>query len=122
MSLRVLYVDDEEDLREVAQMSLELDPEIEVRACASGAAAIEEIDAWHPDLILMDVMMPDMDGPETLRRMRARGVAVPIVFVTARAAHTDVQQLTALGADGVVAKPFNPLQLATQVRRYLDSG
>jgi CheY-like chemotaxis protein len=116
---RVLYVDDEDDLREVAQMSLELDPEIGVRCSASGAEALDELGNWQPDLILMDVMMPEMDGPVTLARIRARGESPPVVFITARAGANDTARLMALGALGVIPKPFDPMSLAATVRHYL---
>lgn len=121
MTWHLLYVDDEADLREVAQMSLELDPDFEVRCCASGAEAVEDVRTRRPDLVLLDVMMPAMDGPTTLQRIRELpGRDMPIVFITARAADGDAAKLMALGAAGVIAKPFDPMQLAPQVRRYLE--
>lgn len=122
MGWRVLYVDDEEDLREVAQMSLELDPDFEVRCCASGTEALAELERWHPHLVLMDVMMPEMDGPATLERILARGDSPPVVFITARAGENDAAQFRAMGADGVIAKPFDALGLAAQVRAYLPEA
>ena len=87
MPARILYVDDEDDIREIAQMSLELEPEFEVRSCSSGAAALTDAAAWHPDLILLDVMMPDMDGPETLKRLAASPLtaSIPVAFITGEA-------------------------------------
>ena len=120
MSFRILYVDDEPDLREIAQMSLELEPNFEVRCCAGGAEALEVARSWPPDLVLLDVMMPDMDGPQTLSRLRqAFGDALPVVFITARAGESESARLMALGAQGVIAKPFDPMQLADQVGSYL---
>ncbi len=118
---RILYVDDEPDIREVAQLALELDPEFEVRSCASGAEALELAPAWQPDLILLDVMMPIMDGPAVLARLRAlpETKATPVVFITARTQQQEVAQLQALGAEGVIAKPFDPMSLARQVRELL---
>jgi CheY-like chemotaxis protein len=86
-SVRVLHVDDEPDIRTVVEMSLGLDPAFAVRSCASGGDAITAAADWPPDLILLDVMMPDMDGPTTLTRMRARPqiARVPVVFLTVRA-------------------------------------
>ena len=122
MSWKVLYVDDEPDLREIAQMSLELDPELEVRCCATGEQALREAAQWHPHLVLLDVMMPVMDGPQTLQRLRQeRGYEIKVVFITARAGENDVEQLRSLGALGVIAKPFDPLQLAQQVRTFIRS-
>ncbi len=120
MMLKILYVDDEPDLREIAQMSLELDPQLTVRCCATGKEALEQAKAWQPDLVLLDVMMPGMDGPMTLSRMHQEiGPELPIVFITARAGERDALQLLSLGAIGVIAKPFDPLTLAARLREYL---
>lgn len=121
MSIRILYVDDESDIREVASMSLELDPELEVRTCASGAEALAEAPDWQPALILLDVMMPGMDGPSTLAALKAgpETADIPVVFITARAQPQEVEMLKALGARGVISKPFDPMNLAQQVREYL---
>lgn len=118
---RVLYVDDEEDIAEVAAMALELDPEFEVRTCFSGALAVAEAAAWRPDIILLDVMMPGMDGPTTLGKLRgqAETAQTPIIFITARTQAQEVNALKELGAAGVIAKPFDPMALASMVRERL---
>jgi len=122
MPARILYVDDEDDIREIAQMSLELEPEFEVRSCSSGAAALTDAAAWHPDLILLDVMMPDMDGPETLKRLAASPLtaSIPVAFITVRTQTHQVERYLAMGAIGVIAKPFDPLALAGEVRKLLS--
>lgn len=121
-TFRVLYVDDEADIREVAVMSLALDPALDVQNCASGQEALTVAAAWQPHLILLDVMMPEMDGPETLARLRAseqtRGI--PVVFITARTQAYEIERFLSFGAIGVIAKPFDPMELAAQARRYLD--
>ena len=124
MPARILYVDDEDDIREIAQMSLELEPEFEVRSCASGAAALVDAAAWQPGLILLDVMMPDMDGPETLKRLAASQptASIPVVFITARTQTHEVERYLNMGAVGVIAKPFDPLALAGEVRKLLASA
>src|SRR5262245_42644640 len=101
---RLLYVDDEADIQEVVAMSLELDAGFDVRTCGSGADAIAIARAFRPHLSLLDVMMPDMDGPTTLSRLRAdRELAdMPVVFVTAKAQTTEVERLRALGAINVI--------------------
>ena len=121
MTIRILYVDDEPDIREVACLSLGLDPEFEVRDCAGGAEALEAMRDWRPDLILLDVMMPGMDGPTTFVRLRDIDEAgtVPIVFITARTQERDVARLRGLGAAGVIEKPFDPMTLASQARRFV---
>jgi len=118
---RILYVDDEADIREVAQLSLELDPDLEVRTCASGVEAIEQAAAWQPDLILLDVMMPGMDGPTVLARLRAQDSteAIPVIFITARTQQSEVCGFQELGVRGVLAKPFDPMTLAVRVHEFL---
>lgn len=123
LARKILYVDDEADIREVAKMSLEIDPAFQVRQCASGPEALTAAVDWQPDLILLDVMMPAMDGPETLERLRANPVTagIPVVFITARTQSNDVSRFLELGAVGVIAKPFDPMSLARDVAGYLPS-
>lgn len=118
---RILYVDDEEDIREVATMSLELDPDFSVKACSSGQQALEVARTWNPHLILLDVMMPGMDGPRTLSMLRAHPCThhIPVLFFTAKVQAAETDKLRALGAEGVLAKPFDPMTLAAQVRAFL---
>lgn len=121
MPARILYVDDEDDIREIAQMSLELDPEFEVRCSSSGAKALSDAADWRPDLILLDVMMPDMDGPETLKRLADSPLtaSIPVAFITARTQTHQVERYLAMGAVGVIAKPFDPMALAGEVKNLL---
>lgn len=113
-SLRVLYVDDEDDIREIAVFGLELGGDLEVRSCSGGAQAVQEAAEWRPDLILLDVMMPGMDGPTTMQHIRAQPHCgeIPIAFITARAHSDETRRLMELGAAGVIPKPFDPLTLA----------
>jgi CheY-like chemotaxis protein len=122
--LRILHVDDEPDIREVVELSLGLDPAFTVRSCASGGDALAMVANWRPDLILCDVMMPVMDGPATLARLRQSPATarIPVVFMTARAQTRETGHFKSLGASGVIAKPFDPLTLATFVRRQLHTA
>jgi CheY-like chemotaxis protein len=121
MSHRILYVDDEPDMQDIVSLSLEREPSFDIRSCGSGRDALQIVADWLPDLILLDVMMPDMDGPTTLVRLRETAAlrGVPVVFVTARSHAAEVARLMALGAAGVIAKPFSPLKLAATVKAYL---
>jgi CheY-like chemotaxis protein len=121
--IRILHVDDESDIREVVDLSLSLDPDFTVRACASGGEAIQTASEWSPLLILLDVMMPGMDGPTTLSHLRKdpRTSAIPVVFMTARAQASEVAQFISLGAQGVISKPFDPMTLASQVQTHLQA-
>jgi len=119
-ALRVLHVDDEPDIREVVQLSLSLDPEFTVRSCPSGRDGLDAANEWSPDLILLDVMMPAMDGPATLAHLRQspKTAGIPVVFMTARAQPRELEHFVSLGAEGVIAKPFDPMTLAASVRQY----
>lgn len=123
--LKILHVDDEPDIREVASMALEIDTDIEARSVSSGAAALEMLaEDWRPDVILLDVMMPELDGPGTLERLRRLdGCAdMPVIFMTARAQTNEQDRYVALGAIAVITKPFDPMTLASQVRDHLASA
>src|SRR5690348_4693730 len=125
-ALKILYVDDEPDIREIALFALGLDPEIEVRSADSGPAALDLLAGcgWRPDLVLLDVMMPGMDGPATLAEMRRVGGCAdcPVVFITARAQPQELVALTEQGVLGVITKPFQPMTLAREVRRILEDA
>jgi CheY-like chemotaxis protein len=120
-ALRILHVDDEADIREVVELSLGLDPAFSVRGCPSGADALTAAADWSPALILCDVMMPVMDGPATLACLRnnPRTVHIPLVFMTGWIGPREVEGLKALGAVGVIAKPFDPMTLAEAIRGHL---
>jgi CheY-like chemotaxis protein len=115
---RILYIEDEADLQWLVKHILESAGGFEVLVCGSGAEGLRCMESFAPDLVLLDVMMPEMDGFGVLRALRARPevAAVPVVFLTARAQEGD--EYRALGADGVIAKPFEPNVLVEQVRVY----
>jgi CheY-like chemotaxis protein len=113
----VLYVDDDPDIREVVQATLCLISGLDVYTAGSGEAAIALACELRPDVILMDVMMPDLDGPATLKRMReiAPTIEIPVIFLTAKILPAEVARLFQLGAIGVIAKPFDPLKLGDEM-------
>ena len=118
---RILHVDDEADIREVVAIALSLDPDFVSRSCATGEEALAQASSWMPDLVLMDVMMPAMDGPETLARLRESPdtAEIPVVFMTARAQSRELDRLESLGAVGVIPKPFDPMTLAASVKAHI---
>jgi CheY-like chemotaxis protein len=119
--LHVLFADDEPDIREIIAVSLQRDPFFAVRGCASGSEALAAAIEWRPDLALLDVIMPELDGPGVLAQLRAdrRTAPIPVIFVTARAQRNEREHLRALGAAGVIAKPFDAMGLAAEVRRFV---
>jgi len=121
-ALRVLYVDDDPDLREVVVASLGLDPDFVTRSCSSGQEALAVAADWPPDIIVLDVMMPVIDGPATLAHLRdnAQTAEIPVIFMTARAQSCELDFFRSLGAAGVISKPFDPMTLAASVRAYVQ--
>lgn len=115
---RVLFVEDDPDMQTVARVALEAIGGFTVQGCSSGVEALERVEAFAPDLILLDVMMPGMDGLETLKALRLLpgAAGVPVVFMTASAEAQDVSEYRAGGAVDVIAKPFDPLTLPATVR------
>ena len=117
---RILFVDDDEDIRTIAHLSLTAVGGWQVTLAASGPQAIELAQREQPDLIILDVMMPGMDGLATLQRLRGdeRTASIPVVFMTAKVQKTDVEHYRAAGA-GLIAKPFDPMGLSGEIGRIL---
>jgi len=120
---RVLYVDDEPDIRQIVQLALGLLPGITTHTADGGKQAIDMAREFRPDLVLLDVMMPDLDGPSTLMRLREdpQLKAIPVIFMTAKAMPQEVARFRAMGAAGVIAKPFDPMQLGKQILALWES-
>lgn len=114
----LLFVDDDDDIRTIGEMSLTLGTGWQITLARSGNEALVAAAHDPPDLILLDVMMPDLDGPATLLRLKSdpSTAAIPIVFLTARIQPHQVDEYLQMGAIGVIAKPFDPLGLADEIR------
>jgi CheY-like chemotaxis protein len=121
---RVMCVEDDADIRTVLEFSLGTLGRYEVCSCADGPAAIAAAPAFRPELVLLDVMMPMMTGPQTLQALRALpGMAgVPMVFLTAKAMPDEVERLLGYGATGVIVKPFDPVRLPQDLLIYWEHG
>lgn len=121
---RILYVEDESDIQAVAKLALEMVGGFTVKICSSGEQALREAPGFAPDIILLDVMMPGMDGPTTLTALRALPALadVPVAFMTAKVQPAEVAHYKTLGARDVIPKPFDPMTLAAQVRAIWESS
>jgi len=119
---RILYVEDEPDIRAIAQMALEAVGGFTVIACASGSEALASAPGANADLLLLDVMMPGMDGPSTLKALRELPATAntPVIFMTAKVQAAEVAQYRELGAIDVIHKPFDPMELAAQINRIWE--
>lgn len=118
----ILIIDDEEDIREVAQLSLEMTANWQVSLASSGAEGIDKAKSELPDAILLDVMMPEMDGIATFEKIQAEPALqnLPVILLTAKIQKTDQQKFAQMGVKGYISKPFDPLTLADKVAEKLD--
>lgn len=124
MTHRVLLIDDDESVRIIAEMSLTELGDWEVLTASGGEQGLETAKREQPDAILLDVMMPVVDGPTTLQRLMADPeiAGIPVVFMTAKVMPDEIKRLLALGAKGVIMKPFEPELLSGEVHRLLGHG
>ena len=115
---RICYVEDDEDIQRIVRMSLERVGKMTVALVSDPTRAIETITEFRPDLVMLDWMMPVMDGPTLFRQMKLRPETsgLPVVFITAKAAQRDLDELKSLGAAGTISKPFSPKDLPEQLR------
>jgi CheY-like chemotaxis protein len=121
LARRILVIDDENDVREVTQLSLEILGGWTVLTARSGKEGIDTAIAEQPEAILLDVMMPEMDGPTTLQQLQANTTTrhIPVIFLTGKVQATDQRRFAELGATAFIAKPFDPITLVSQVAAAL---
>jgi len=123
-----MYVDDDPDLQEIVRLGLEIGGGYEIKTCSSGQDALAQVEAFNPQLILLDVVMPDMSGTQTLEALHEIPVIkdVPVVFLTSKISSQQLSHYKKLGAAGVIRKPLNPMKLTGQVKevwhRHLKSS
>ena len=116
---KILVVDDEPTITRLLKLNLEKTGAYLVREENLGGKAHLAARDFKPDLILLDVMMPDMDGPSTLRVLQQQGVTIPVIFLTAKVQPADRQKFMQLGVRGIISKPFDPLTLGQQIKEML---
>ncbi len=118
---RLVLIDDEDDIREVLKHSIEYTKDWTVQDAAGGEAGLELVRRVHPDAVLLDVMMPDMDGREVFRRLRRdpETEGLPVIFITASLQKNEIRELEELRPAGVLAKPFDPLTIADEIAGIL---
>ena len=116
--IRICYVEDDEDIQRIVRMSLERVGKMTVAVVSDPTQAIATITEFRPDLVMLDWMMPVLDGPALFRQLKLRPdtAALPVVFITARASQADLDELKTLGAAGTISKPFSPKDLPDQLR------
>jgi len=119
---KILYVEDEPDIQAVAKLALEMVGGFTLEVCSSGQEALDKAAGFAPQLILLDVMMPGMDGPATLAALRESPDldAVPVIFMTAKVQPGEVAHYKELGAVDVIPKPFDPMDLSDTIRKIWE--
>jgi DNA-binding response OmpR family regulator len=120
--VKILIIDDDADIRSIARLSLSRLGGMEVIEAGSGAEGVRKAEDERPDVILLDMMMPTMDGLETLAALRSQAATAttPVIFLTAKAVGNQLERMTSLGAAGVLTKPFDPRTLSEDVRAFVD--
>ena len=115
---KIVYAEDEPDIRMIGEMALQMEG-WQIVACASGLEAIQIIKAQMPDLVILDVMMPGLDGPTTLKVLREnpKTASIPIVFMTAKVQSTEIDHFKKIGAHAVIPKPFDPMTLVNDIKK-----
>lgn len=121
MTRKVLVVDDDDDVRRLVALTLTRLAGHDVMEVSGGHSVVRLVQDWRPDAVILDVRMPAMDGPEVLSRLRAnpQTSSVPVVFLTAGARQSELSALAALGAQGVLDKPFDPVELSDRLHQLL---
>lgn len=124
VALRILLIEDDPDIQKMVELSLKYQGGHQVSVASGGKEGLEKANAVKPDLILLDVMMPEMDGYETCRRLKADPATqqIPVIFLSARAQQAEIQKGKDLGAIGYLVKPFDPMSLSSQLEALVKSA
>lgn len=123
-NLRILYAEDEPDVQTIVEISVWSTSSYEIKTCKNGKLLLECVEEYNPDLILLDVMMPEMDGPTTYKNLQANEKTknIPVIFITAKAQAHEVELFKETGVIGVVTKPFDPVTLCADIQNIWESS
>ena len=121
---RVMCIEDDPDIRMLIEFSLSTVGQLDVLSCSNGSQALASVTAFAPNLVLLDVMMPGLNGPETLKALRQMPAmkGVPVVFMTAQVMPADLEQLLLHGVAGLIVKPFDPMTLPQDLQPFWEHG
>lgn len=120
---KILYAEDEPDVQTVVELTVQAMSDYEIKICENGKKLLENVDSYKPDLILLDVMMPEMDGPTTFKNLQANDAtkSIPVIFMTAKAQVHEVEVFKESGALGVITKPFDPMNLCDEITQIWNN-
>lgn len=119
---RILYAEDEPDVQTIVEISVWSTSGYEIKTCSNGKILLETVEEYNPDLIMLDVMMPEMDGPTTFKKLQANEKTkdIPVIFITAKAQPYEIELFQQSGAIGVITKPFDPTTLCAKIKELWD--
>lgn len=122
--IKILYAEDEPDVQTIVSLAIETTSNYQLKICENGRKLLECVDEYSPDLILLDVMMPEMDGPTTFGKLQSdeNTKKIPVIFVTAKAQIHEVEKFKGMGSLGVITKPFKILELCDEIQRIWDEN
>lgn len=120
---KILYAEDEQDIQSVVEMVVQTLSDYEIKFCDNGKILLEEYADYQPDLIMLDVMMPELDGPSTFNELKKneKSKDIPVIFITAKAQTQEVESYLERGAIGVITKPFDPMELCGAIKELWDN-
>ena len=120
--LRILYAEDEPDVQTIVEISVWSTSNYEIKTCKNGKLLLECVEEYNPDLILLDVMMPEMDGPTTYKHLKLNEKTknIPVIFITAKAQLHEIQMFQEIGVIGIITKPFDPISLCSDIQMFLE--
>lgn len=121
-NLKILYAEDEADVQTIVEISIWSTSKHEIKTCPNGKILLECVEEYNPDLILLDIMMPEMDGPTTFENLQANPKTkdIPVVFMTAKAQSHEIEMFKQTGVVGIITKPFEPLSLCKDIEKIWD--
>lgn len=119
----ILMVEDDQDIQLIAKLALETIGKFNIEICNNGIEALEKLKEFKPQLILLDVMMPKMDGPTTLKKIRneLQLTHIPIIFMTAKVQKSEIEEYLEIGASEVITKPFDPMSLPEKLKEVYEA-
>lgn len=121
---RILYAEDEPDVQTIVEITVQTMSNYQIKICENGKSLLDSVESYAPDLILLDVMMPEMDGPTTFEHLQKNEKTknIPVIFMTAKAQTHEVEIFKSSGVIGVITKPFDPLQLCSDIEKIWEDS
>jgi len=121
---KILYAEDEPDVQTIVELTIQTMSDYEIKVCDNGKKLLDAVEEYNPDLILLDVMMPEMDGPTTFKNLQLNETTkhIPVIFMTAKAQVHEIESFTGMGVLGIITKPFDPMALCNEIQKIWNDA